>query len=135
MAQNKPRPEVGKVCKAYTGAEGLKITTCRVGPEEKNEALLGFSDVDHPWSGKIFKAKMKKFKNNSNSNNFNIDYSIEWKGKEYVVLTYRDGYGSGFTAYLMPFGSLQAEHKLAYNEYASQSCSPERFLTEYLEQQ
>lgn len=135
MAQNKTdRPEVGNVCKVYSGTEGLRITTCRVGAEDKNEALLGFSGVDHPWNGKIFKAKLKKFKNNSNSNNFNIDYTIEWKGKQYTVLTFREGYSAVFTAYMMPFGSLQVEHNLKYDEYGSSSCSPERFLTEYLEQ-
>lgn len=135
MAQNKTtRPEVGNVCKVYSGTEGLRITTCRLGAEDKNEALLGFSGVDHPWNGKIFKAKLKKFKNNSNSNNFNIEYTIEWKGKQYNVLTFKEGYGSGFTAYMMPYGSLQVEHRLAYDEYGSSGCSPERFLTEYLEQ-
>lgn len=134
MAQGK-RPEVGTVCKVYTGAEGLMITTCRLSEESKNEALIGFSGVDHPWNGKIFKAKVNKFKSNSNNNNFNLDYQIEWQGKKYTILTYRDSYRGGFTAYLTPYGSLQPEHALSYNEGASSNCSPERLLTEYLEQE
>lgn len=131
MAQN--RPEVGNVSKVYSGAEGLIITTCRLGPEKNNESLLKIEGVDHPWNGKIFKAKMRKTKNNSATNNFDIDYEIEWQGKNYNVLTYRTTQNV-FKAYMMPFGSLQVEHRLDYDQYGSSSSSPERLLTEFLEQ-
>lgn len=132
IAQNQ-RPEVGNVCKVYTGNEGLIITTARVGPEKNDEVLLKVEGVDHPWNGKIFKAKMTKRKSNSLNNNFDIDYEIEWEGKKYNVLTYRDQY-SQFKAYMMPFGSLQVEHSLGYDKGNSSYCSSERLLTEFLEQ-
>ncbi len=125
------RPEVANVCKVYTGKEGLLISTCRIGEEPKNEVLLKVTGVDHPWNNRIFKSTANKYKNNSSSSEFNIDYQITDGGKTYTILTYRDGI---FTAYLTPFGTLQTEHKLVYDEYGSRECRPERFLTEYLEQ-
>lgn len=124
------RPEVGSVCKVYIGKEGLAIATCRVGPEPKNEVLLKFSGIDHPWNNKIFIATATKFKNNSTSSEFNIDYQISEDGKTYTVLTYRSEI---YTAYLPPYGTLQTEHKLRYDEYRSGQCRPDRLLTEYLE--
>lgn len=129
------RPVVAQVCKVYTGYEGLMITTVRLGEESKNEALVKVSGIDHPWNNKVFKAKMNKYKSNSASNNFNIEYEIEWKGKKHKVLI-----GSGesvglFTAYIIPFGSQQIEHRLNYDVGQSNYTSAERLLTEYLEQQ
>lgn len=133
-AQKSSRPIVGSFCKVYSGMEGLKITTCRLGEESKNEALIKFSGVDHPWNNKIFKASLIKTKSNSVSNNFNIEYKIDWKGKQYLVLSSNAQSPNSFTAYLIPFGSLQVEHRLGYDEGESNYTSSERLLTEYLEQ-
>lgn len=120
-AQN--RPEMGSVCKAYIGEEGLRITTCRIGSPENNEVLLGIMGIDHPWSGKIFKAKVRKYDGKE-------DYEITVDGKSYVIMTYRDYY----EVYLTEYGTTKATQYVAYNQDASQECKPEWLLTEYFEQ-
>ncbi len=134
FAQKNNRPEVGSICKVYSGSEGLMITTTRLGDEATNEALVKFSGIDHPWNNKIFKAKLTKTKSNSLSNNVNMSYEIEWKGKKYRVLA-GDGDAPGyFTAYILPYGSQQVEHRLSYNKDHSAYSNAEHLLTEYLEQ-
>lgn len=134
FGQSNARSEVGKVAKVYSGMEGLKVTTCRLGEESKNEALIKFSGIDHPWNNLVFKAALNKYKSSSASNNFNIDYLIEWKGKKYTVLVSKADNATSYKAYLIPYGSLQVEHNLGYDEGGSMYTSCERLLTEYLEQ-
>lgn len=131
MAQNNNRPEMGKVCKTYNGGEGLYIVTCRIGAESNNEVLIGINGIDHPWSGKIFKAKMIK-KSNISSSNVSIDYQITDGGKQYNVLTYSEN--SGFNIYLKPYASTQVAHRAGYDEGRSKDCDPEVLLTQYLAQ-
>lgn len=123
FAQTK-RPEVGNVCKVYTGYEGIRISTCRVGPVENNEVLIGIMGIDHPWNSKIFKAKVNKY-------NGKEDYEIKVNGKPYVLITYRDYY----MIYLTPYGTTKEEQYIWYNKDASSECKPEWLLTEYLEQE
>lgn len=117
------RPEVGNVCKVYTGEEGLRISTCRVGSVENNEVLIGIMGIDHPWNSKIFKAKVKQYDGKE-------DYEIMVNGKPYVIMTYRNYY----EIYLTPYGTTKAEQYVSYDKNVSQECKPEWLLTEYLEQ-
>lgn len=132
MAQNNNRPEMGKVCKAYSSDEGLYVVTCRIGAEANNEVLIGINGVDHPWNGKIFKAKVIK-KTSISSSNADIDYKITDGSKEYNVLTYSST--SGYTIYLKPFGNTKGVNRAVYNKYKSNDCDPEWLLTQYLNQQ
>lgn len=117
------RPEVGNVCKVYTGDEGIRISIARVGSADKNEVLLGIMGIDHPWSGKVFKAKVNKYDGKE-------DYEITVDGKPYVIMTYRNYY----EVYLTSYGTTKTEQYVWYNNNPYPECKPEWLLTEYLEQ-
>ena len=81
-----PRPEIGKYCKVYRAGEGLKVLILRVGPEANNESLVCTDGFDHPWDGKIFKAKVVKADGRQ-------EFTIQNNGRPFVVLVFREKYG------------------------------------------
>lgn len=116
--------EMGKVCKVYSGSEGLRVVMGRIGDEANNEMLIGIEGIDHPWSGKIFKAKVTKFDSK-------MDITIEVDGKPWTLLTYRYDY----ILYLSKYGNENPERRLKYSETSSQDCKPEWLRADYLKQE
>ncbi len=123
-AQVTNETEMGKVCKIYTGSEGLRVVMGRVGPEANNEMLIGIEGIDHPWSGKIFKAKVARFDGK-------MDVTIEVEGRPWVLLTYRHEY----ILYLSKYGNEQQERRLEYSDSLSSECKPEWLRADYLKQE
>lgn len=127
-AQKNDRPEVGKYCKVYRDGEGLRVTITRIGKEKDNEVLIGIQGIDHSWDKKIFKAKVTGYDDK-------LDYTISHNGKTYIIITYRGGYGSGYSIYLPKENNVEkTDRRLVYDEAFSNECKPEWLLTEYLEQ-
>ncbi len=124
MAQVTTSTEMGKVCKIYTGSDGLRVVMGRIGPEANNEMLVGIEGIDHPWSGKIFKAKVAKFDGKMN-------ISIDVDGKPWVLLTYR----YDFILYLSKYGTEEQERYLKYSDSLSAECKPEWLRADYLKQE
>ncbi|MBX7221950.1 MAG: hypothetical protein K1Y36_18500 [Blastocatellia bacterium] len=120
------RPEVAKYAKVYIGAEGLRVTTLRVGPRERNEYLVGIRGIDHPWDGKIF---VHRFEDVSSSYRQRYEFSMPYHGHTYTTIILRgDSYGEIY---------LEGERKertIYLSEELSDEVIPEHFLTEYLEQ-
>ena len=116
---------MGNICKTYRGG-GVYVTTARIGPLQNREMLIGVTGVDHPWNGKIFRARTK-------TNNADFDYIIDADGQDYHIFVHRKS--SGHAVYLKNLGGGKIEQRVAYDERRSADCKPEYLLTEYLEQQ
>ena len=119
------RPEMGKYGKAFKGTEGEIVEIARLGPVEAAEFLIKISRVDHPWDGKIWKAKAINAGNG-------LDYSVESADGRLNVIVER-GQASAKSYQLYLEGSSPIE--LRYDEALSKESLPEHLLTEYLEQQ
>jgi hypothetical protein len=119
------RPEVGNYCKVYINNENLQITTTRVGKSENNEILFEVFGIDHPFDKKIFKAKVLEYNNN-------MDITIQYEGKDWVIATKRGD--DNFMVYLPNKGKKSSEFNIAYSKDLSNQCKPEFLLTAYLEQ-
>ena len=131
MAQTKKsnnggRPEIGRYCKVYRAGEGLKIHLLRIGPEDRNESLVGFGGFDHPWDGKIFKASITLVDGRQ-------EYRIQYNGNPWRAVVFDTRTGN-VTSFVPKYGTEQTERSLQYAEGLSAECRPEWFLTEYLEQ-
>lgn len=50
------RPEVAKQAKAYSSSDGVKVSTLRYGPREKNQALMQVTGADSEIDDKILLA-------------------------------------------------------------------------------
>lgn len=120
-AEETKRPEVAKYVKAYSGQEGLKIWTTRVGPLENNEMLFQFSGIDHPWDMKIVKTKIE-------TSHDRDKYVTEVNGAPYVIFIKEGGHG---TLYLP---NTNKNYSAYYDEELSKSGNAEHFLTDYLNQ-
>lgn len=120
------RPEVGKYCKVYRAGEGLKVYLLRIGPEVKNETLVGFDGFDHPWDGKIFKAKVVTADGRQ-------EFTIQNEGRPFVVLVFRERYGQS-TLFVPKYGTELPERPIAYSESLSKECDPDILLSQYLNQ-
>lgn len=53
------RPEVADQVIAYTGAQGAKVWTLRIGERAANEALVQIEGVDHDWNMRIQKMQVE----------------------------------------------------------------------------
>lgn len=115
------RPPIAKIIKAYTGPEGMKVWTLRVGERTENQALVQVIGVDHDWDGVIQKMTTERQGNSTR-------YSIERNGAKFVALILQDGSGQ---AYLPGDGR---EQPVRYSESLSAQGNPEHFLTDYLQQ-
>lgn len=122
-----PRPEIGKYCKVYRAGEGLKVLLLRVGPEANNESLVCTDGFDHPWDGKIFKAKVVKADGRQ-------EFTIQNNGRPFVVLVFRERYGQS-TLFVPKYGTEETERPIAYSEDLSAECKPDILLSQYLNQQ
>jgi hypothetical protein len=124
---NDGRPEVGKFCKLYRAGEGLIVSLVRVGAEANNETLIGFNGFDHPWDGKIFKAKVVTADGRQ-------EFTIQNNGRPFVVLVMRERYGQS-TLFVSKYGTEQVERPITYSQELSGQCDPDIFLSQYLNQQ
>jgi hypothetical protein len=116
-----PRPEVAQVVTVYKGDLGLMLSVVRIGKPEDDEVLLKYSGIDHPWSGKVMKAKKVHA-------GTGFDYRIVQASGEYTTLVEREG--SLFEVYL-PGRDRNGSH-VAYDETASKEASAQGLLDEYL---
>ncbi len=121
------RPEVGKFCKLYRAGEGLIVSLVRVGADANNETLIGFNGFDHPWDGKIFKAKVVTADGRQ-------EFTIQNNGRPFVVLVMRERYGQS-TLFVSKYGTEQMERPISYSQELSGQCDPDIFLSQYLNQQ
>ena len=120
------RPAVGKYCKVYRAGEGLKVYLLRIGPESNNETLVGLDGFDHPWDGKIFRAKVVTADGRQ-------EFTIQNNGRPFVVLVMRERYGQS-TLFVPKYGTEQPERPIAYSEQLSTDCKPDILLSQYLNQ-
>ena len=121
------RPEVGRYCKVYRAGEGLKVLLLRVGPEANNESLVCTDGFDHPWDGKIFKAKVVKADGRQ-------EFTIQNNGRPFVILVFREKYGQSLL-YVPKYGTEETERPVSYSEDLSAGCKPDILLSQYLNQQ
>lgn len=121
------RPEVGKYCKVYRAGEGLKVYLLRIGPEANNETLVGFDGFDHPWDGKIFKARVV-------SADGRQEFTIQNNGRPWVVLVFRERYGQSLL-FVPKYGTELPERPISYAKDLSGTCDPDILLSQYLNQQ
>jgi hypothetical protein len=123
------RPEVAQYCKVYVNNENLQITTVRVGKPENNEILIEVFGIDYPFDKKIFKAKVLEY-------NTSIDITIQYEGKDWVIMTKRgsEGWNDNFSVYLPNKGKKPSEFTIIYSKDLSNQCKPEFLLTAFLEQ-
>lgn len=121
-AQAEPsRPETARFVMAYDSQTGpARVATLRVGPREKNEALVQIAGIDHPWDRKVFKASVTQRERG-------LHYSITHNGQPYVLFIETDGQGEAF----LP---EQRSIKVQYSKALSEQSRPEPFLTDYLQQ-
>lgn len=126
MTMAQQRPEVGRYSKVYTNGENLTVTITRVGSGEQHEVLVLINGADHSWDQKIFKAKANTATGQSR------DFTTTWKGKNYTILSWKDGY---YTLYLPMENIMEnVQNPLKYQGVAFDN-TPDRLLTAYLEQQ
>ena len=116
------RPEISRYVKAYTGMEGIKVWTLRIGPLEKNESLFQVSGVDHPWDMRIQKVKTE-------SSARGTTYVATVDGKRFVLMSLEGNRGE-----LHLPGSHSAKGRIEYDHALSQEGNAEHFLTDYLKQ-
>jgi hypothetical protein len=125
----KSRPEVAQYCKVYVDNENLQITTTRLGKPENNEILIEILGIDHPFDKKIFKAKVQE-------SSGSMDATIQYEGKDWVILTKRgsESWNDNFMVYMPNKGKKPSEFKILYSKELSNQCKPEFLLTAFLEQ-
>jgi hypothetical protein len=122
-----PRPEVAETVMVFRGDLGLTLSVLRIGKPEADEVLLKYSGVDHPWSGKVMKAKKVHA-------GTGFDYRIVQGDAEYTTLVERaESWGSGsfFEVYLK--GRDRNGSRVVYDEKASKEASAQGLLSEYLQ--
>ena len=121
------RPEVGKYCKVYRGSENLQITMVRVGKESANEVLFEVVGIDHPYDGRIMKAK-------SVVDGSRTNIKIKVDGNDWVIATRRnDQQSNGWSVFLPNKGAKESEYEVYYSEAHSGECKPEYLLTAWIE--
>jgi hypothetical protein len=121
----KPRPEVGRVAKAYKGPEGLTLVVLRIGPEKDGTFLIKYDGIDHAWAGKIFKARRV----NAGTGH---DLVITWDKGDYHTVVEREAWGGKRMQVYLP--DRRDGEDVGYDEKLSKDVVPEHLLTEYLEQ-
>ncbi|AHD13130.1 hypothetical protein C163_05090 [Pseudomonas sp. FGI182] len=114
------RPEVADQVIAYTGTQGAKVWTLRIGERAANEALVQIEGVDHDWNMRIQKMQVEKTSRDTR-------YSTTVDGKKYVVLIIQGNRGGEL---YLP-GEAQAM-QVGYSEGLSHQGNAQAFLTDYL---
>lgn len=120
-ATDNDRPPVADKMVAFSGEQGIKVSTLRVGERAANEALVMVDGIDHDWQRKIQKMHVEKTSRDTR-------YSTQVNGKPYVVLIVNGNYGELY----LP-GETR-ELRVGYDASLSEQTPPQHFLTDYLEQ-
>jgi len=121
LAAEAPRPPVADKVVAFSGEQGVKVWTLRVGERSASQALVQVDSLDHDWNMRIQKMDVEKTDRDTR-------YATEVDGKKYVALIVR---GDWVNLYLP--GEKQ-EISLRYDAGLSEQGNAQHFLTEYLEQ-
>ncbi|MGP1684065.1 MAG: hypothetical protein ACTS8S_17230, partial [Giesbergeria sp.] len=79
LASAQSRPEIGRYVKGYSGQEGVKVWTLRIGAAEKKEAIVQITGIDHAWDMRIQKMKVEASQRGNT-------YVATVDGKRFVVL-------------------------------------------------
>ncbi|KPA88134.1 MULTISPECIES: hypothetical protein [Pseudomonas] len=122
FAQAEERPPVADKVLAYSGQQGVKVWTLRIGERSDNQALVQVEDVDHDWNLRIQKMNVEKTAKDTR-------YSTTVDGQKFVVLILQEGWGELY---------LPGESKaltVGYDENLSSRGDAQAFLTEYLKKQ
>ncbi|WP_372160938.1 hypothetical protein ACCP91_14200 [Xanthomonas axonopodis pv. cyamopsidis] len=115
------RPEVAKQAKAYSSSDGVKVSTLRYGPREKNQALMQVTGADSEIDDKILLATTAATQKDTR-------YTVQLKGRPYVLLILDEGGGELY----LPDAAKPA--RVGYDAGVSEQINPEHYLTDYLEQ-
>lgn len=122
LVQADQRPEVASRVVAFSGEQGVKVWTLRIGARGDNQALVQVEGVDHDWDMRIQRMAVEK-------NAGDTRYSTQVDGKKFVVLLVRNGWGELY---------LPGEAKplmVGYDNGLSEQGNAQAFLTDYLQAQ
>lgn len=120
-ADNTDRPPVADKVVAYSGEQGVKVWTLRIGERAENQALVQIEGIDNDWDKKIQKMKVEKTSKDTR-------YSTTVDGKPYVVLIVDNSWGQLYVP------GESRETQVAYDESLSEEGNAQWFLTDYLKQ-
>ncbi|WP_238148497.1 hypothetical protein [Xanthomonas campestris] len=115
------RPEVAKQAKAYSSRDGIKVSTLRYGPREKNQALVQVTGADSEIDDKILLASTAATQKDTR-------YTVQLRGQPYVLLILNAGTGELY----LP--GAQKAAQVGYDAAASEQINAEHYLTDYQEQ-
>jgi len=118
LAEQARQPVADKVT-AYSGTQGVKVWTLRIGERSANQALVQVDGIDHDWRLKIQKMDVEKTSRD-------MRYSTLVNGEKFVALIVRGNSGELY----LP-GELQ-EISVKYDDVLSGKGNAEAFLTDYL---
>lgn len=116
------RPEVAKQVKAYASADGVKVSTLRYGPRERQQALIQVIDVDHAIDGKILLASTR-------ATDKDTRYTVQLNGRPYVLLIVSEAAGELYVP------GAPKPTWVRYDAGLSAESNPEHYLTDYQEQE
>lgn len=116
------RPEVGRYARVYKGGEGVTVVVLRIGPAEKNEALVQINGIDHPLDG-VIRLHEVVFQGPGK-----YDYRTRAEGNTFTTLVQRNGLTELYVK------GIPETVPVAYAEALSREVQPEHLLTAYLEQ-
>ncbi|SDI09099.1 hypothetical protein SAMN05216588_11165 [Pseudomonas flavescens] len=122
LAQAEDRPPVAHDVVAYSGEQGVKVWTLRIGERSEHQALVQLEGIDHDWNLRIQKMSMEKTSSGTR-------YFTSVDGNKYVVLVLQDGWGELY----LP-GEDQTM-SISYDENLSRQGDAQAFLTDYLQAQ
>lgn len=120
LVQADQRPEVASRVVAFSGEQGVKVWTLRIGARGDNQALVQVEGVHHDWDMRIERMAVEK-------NAGDTRYSTQVDGKKFVVLLVRNGWGELY---------LPGEAKplmVGYDNGLSEQGNAQAFLTDYLQ--
>ncbi|WP_244150137.1 hypothetical protein [Xanthomonas sacchari] len=115
------RPEVAKQVKAYASADGVKVSTLRYGPRERQQALIQVIDADSAIDGKILLASTR-------TTDKDTRYTVQLDGRPYVLLIVSEAAGELYVP------GAPKPTWVSYDAGLSAQSNPEHYLTDYQEQ-
>ena len=122
LVQAEQRPEVASRVVAFSGEQGVKVWTLRIGARGDDQALVQVEGIDHDWDMRIQRMAVEK-------NAGDTRYSTQVDGKKFVALLVRNGWGELY---------LPGEAKplmVGYDNGLSEQGNAQAFLTDYLQAQ
>lgn len=102
-------------------ADGVKVSTLRYGPRERQQALIQVTDVDHAIDGRILLASTR-------ATDKHTRYTVQLEGRAHVLLILNEGTGELFVP------GAPKPTPVSYDAGLSAQSNPEHCLTDDLEQ-